>query len=274
MRAHPLLLYNGLYWRAEVGVVGGAEQGVDYTPLILFVAVVLLVKYRRNVWSLLTRWSPRPLKATASGAPGTWTAADRHLLEAAQLAAQLEQGPPQPPEPPFALKRRERLLFAVSDCGVSILDVEQLSVPRWRTSIFQKHGLGYVVTPLINSVRNANARSRAKSQMRRSATWTEPEYGRVYLTNRRLIAPNALNEAISLRSVGNVKRESRGVSFQVGAEGKLNLEGHARVYAPNDDWFYVALVYAIRRRPPKLRLSDSFKARAADAGHRVPEPRS
>ena len=254
--------------------MGGAEQGVDYAPLILFVAVVLLVKYRRNVVSLLTRWSPRSLKPTASGAPGTWTAADRHLLEAAHLAVELEQGPPQASESPFALKRRERPLFAVSDCGVSILDVEQVSVPRWRTSIFQKHGLGYVVTPLINSVRNANARSKAKSHMRRSATWTEPAYGRVYLTSRRLIAPSALNEPISLRSIGNVKRESRGVSFQVGTEGKLNLEGRARVYAPNDDWFYVALIYAIRGRPPKLRLSDSFKSRAADAGHRVPEPRS
>lgn len=250
--------------------MGGAEQGVDYTPLILFFAVVLLFRYRRNVLSLITRFRPRTLKATSSGAPGTWTAADRHLLDAAGLAAELEQGPPQPLDSPFALRRRERLLFAVPDCGVSILDFEEITVPRWKTSIFQKHGLGYVVTPLINSVRNANARSKAKSHLRRTATWSEPEFGPVYLTNRRLIAPNALDETIALRSIGNVRRESRGVSFQVGAEGKLKLAGQARVYAPNDDWFYVALVYAMRRRPPKLRLTDSFKARAADAGHRVP----
>ena len=163
-------------------------------------------------------------------------------------------------------------MFTLPHCGIKELAYEQTPIPRWRTKLIQKSAAGYVVTPLINSLRNSSARAKGKRRMRRSAVWTEPAHCTVYLTNRRMVFDRPIvSDPIKLRVISRIKRESSGVSFQIGVETKTTLPGRMVVTSANDDHLYVALVYCAVRRVPKVEPSASFKARAAAASVTLPE---
>jgi hypothetical protein len=247
--------------------VGAFEADASAAPLVLLIVVVLAFRFRRVIGRAIARaWAPT-LSDRHSSAAGTWIVSDQRLLDAMRLAAELRRGPPPSLDAPFPLGRGERVLFSLTSCQISVLQADDVSYNRWGTKLIQKSIAGYFVTPLINALRNSRAREKAKRQTLRTATWSEFETGDVYLTNRSLvIGSDLVGGPIRLRSISRIKRGDSGVSFQVGVETKDQLAGQVILQYSNDDWLYVALLYSVRRKPPRVRMSESFKSRAVSAG--------